>query len=150
MDNRIDEKDLKILRELLTDARLSYREIARRVNLSVATVKARVEKLQRLGVIKGYTVILDPDKLGYDVSAVVEIMISKGRLREVEEQLAKNPHVYAVYDVTGTCDAMILARFRNRGELSKFVKSMLAMDYVERTITHLILRVVKEDPRVYI
>lgn len=150
MNVRIDEKDMKILRELLKDARLSYREIARRVELSVATVKARVEKLERLGVINGYTAILDPEKLGYEVSAIIEIIISKGRLREVEEQLAKDPRVYAVYDVTGTCDAMILARFRNRGELSNFVKSMLAMDYVERTITHLILRVVKEDPKVYI
>lgn len=150
MNECIDNKDLRILREVLSDARLSYREIARRVGLSVATVKARINKLEKRGVIRGYTAILDPSKLGYDVSAIIEIVIAKGKLREVEEEIAKNSNVYAVYDVTGASDAMILVRFKSRGELSRFVKSLLAMDYVERTVTHIILGIVKEEPRVYI
>ena len=146
----LDDKDSKILKELVADARLSYREISRRVKLSVATVKTRVEKLEKEGVIKGYATILNAQKLGYDVVAIIEIIVSKGKLLDVEEELAKNTSVYGVYDVTGSSDAMIMVRFRRREELSKFVKDVLRMEYVERTITHLVLGATKEDPRVYI
>lgn len=98
----------------------------------------------------GYTAILNPQKLGYDVVAIIEIIVSKGKLLDVEEELAKNSNVYAVYDVTGTSDAIIIVRFQRREDLSKFVKSILAMEYVERTITHVALGTMKEDPRVYI
>jgi DNA-binding Lrp family transcriptional regulator len=138
------------LREVVSDARLSYREVARRVKLSVATVKTRIEKLEKEGVIEGYTAILNPSKIGYEVVAIIEIVVSKGKLLDVEEELAKNPNVYAVYDVIGTSDALVLARFRHREELSKFVKSILAMEYVDRTITHTALGIVKEDLRVYV
>ena len=146
----MDEKGLGILRELVMDARHSYREISRRVKLSVATVKSRVESLEKEGVINGYTAIVNPQKLGYEVTALIEVVVSKGKLLDVEEKLAENPNVYAVYDATGASDAILLVRFRRREELSKFVKSILAMENVERTITHFVLGTVKEDPRVYV
>ncbi len=52
--------------------------------------------------------------------------------------------------MTGDTDAIVIARFKTRGELSKFVKSLLSMEYVERTITHVVLSIVKEDFRVLI
>jgi DNA-binding Lrp family transcriptional regulator len=149
-DVRLVDKDIRILRELTADARLSYREIARRLRLSVATVKARIESLEKAGVIEGYTAILNPLKLGYDVTAIIEIVVSKGKLVDVEKELAKNPNVYAVYDVTGTSDAFVLVRFKRREELSRFVKSILAMEYVDRTVTHVVLTTVKEDLKVYV
>ncbi len=146
----LEEKDVKILRELIADARLSYREIARRTGLSVVTVAARIRELEKQGVIQGYTAILNPQKLGYDVVAIIELVISKGKLLDVQREIAKNPNIYGVYDVTGTSDAIVIGRFRNREELSRFVKSLLSTEYVERTITHVALGTAKEDPRVYI
>lgn len=143
----MDEIDVKILRELVNDARLSYNEIARRLGIAVATVAARITNLERQGVIKSYSAIVDGEKLGYDVVAVIEVTVSQGKITEVEEEVAKNPNVYAVYDVTGPSDIIIITRFRNRRELSKFVKSILALKFVERTITHVVLATIKEDPR---
>ena len=148
--DRMDDKDFRILREVVADSRLSYREIARRVKLSVGTVKTRIESLEREGVIGGYTAILNPVKLGYEVAAIIEVVVSKGKLLDVERELSESPNVYAVYDVTGASDAWVLTRFKRREELSKFVKSTLAMEYVERTITHVVLTTVKEDLRVYV
>lgn len=146
----LEEKDVKILRELIADARLSFREIARRTKLSVVTVAARIRELEKQGVIQGYTAILNPQKLGYDLVAIIELVISRGKLLDVQREIAKNPNVYGVYDVTGTSDAIVIARFKNREELSKFVKSLLSTEYVERTITHVALGTAKEDPRVYV
>ena len=144
---KLDEIDNKILREYLRDARLSYREVARRVRIAVGTVMARTKRLEAEGVIKSYTAILDHEKLGYDLTAVTEITVSKGKLVEMEREIAKMPVACAVYDVTGLTDALIIAKFRSREDLSDFTKALLAMPFVERTNTHIVLTTVKEDFR---
>ena len=143
----LDEIDNKILREYLRDARLSYREVARRVRIAVGTVMARTKSLEAEGVIKSYTAVLDHEKLGYGLTAVTEITVSKGKLVEMEKEIAKMPVACAVYDVTGLTDALIIAKFRSREELSDFTKVLLAMPFVERTNTHVVLTTVKEDFR---
>jgi DNA-binding Lrp family transcriptional regulator len=143
----IDDKDMKILKHLLADSRLSYRNIATALGISVGTVASRIKELELNGVIKRYTTIVDDEKLGYQLSAVIEVTVSKGKLLEMEKEIAKIPNVCAVYDITGLTDAMIVAKFKSREELSNFAKSLLAMPYVERTNTHLVLTTVKEDFR---
>ncbi|HDI52602.1 MAG TPA: Lrp/AsnC family transcriptional regulator [Candidatus Bathyarchaeota archaeon] len=143
----LDEVDRKLLRELLIDSKRSYRELARSIGVSTATVINRVQRLESSGVIRGYTVIIDHERLGFELTVITEITVSKGRLIEVEEEVSKLPNVCAVYDVTGLTDAMVVAKFRSRRELSKFTKGLLAMPYVERTNTHVVLTTVKEDFR---
>ena len=143
----LDEIDRRLLRELLIDSKRSYRELARSIGVSTATVINRVQRLESSGVIKGYTVIIDHERLGFELTVVTEITVSKGRLIEGEEAVSKLPNVCAVYDVTGLTDAMVVAKFRSRRDLSKFTKGLLAMPYVERTNTHVVLTTVKEDFR---
>jgi len=65
---------------------------------------------------------------------------------EVEKIIAQNPNVFAVYDITGTYDALILARFKTRAKLSEMIKDEIhASPYVERTNTHIVLNVIKEN-----
>ncbi|MEM3066194.1 MAG: Lrp/AsnC family transcriptional regulator [Nitrososphaerota archaeon] len=132
---------------MVKDGRASYRSIAKKLGISVATVASRVTALEKEGVIKGYTTLVDYEKLGYEITAIIELTISKGKLIEVQRQVAERPNVSGVYDVTGETDSIIVARFKSRGELNKFVKWLLSIPYVERTLTHLVLGIVKEDPR---
>jgi len=143
----LDEIDYRILDELLKDSRQSFREIARNVGVATGTVLTRIRNMEKLGIIKGYTVSLDHEKLGYELTVVVEITVSKGKLLEVDREIAKKPNVCAVYDVTGLTDAIVVAKFKTREELSKFTKSLLSLSYVERTNTHLVLTTIKEDFR---
>ena len=78
---------------------------------------------------------------------VTEIIVSKGKLLETDAEIAKIPNVCAVYDITGQTDAMVVAKFKSRNDLSEFTKKLLAMPYVERTNTHVVLTTVKEDFR---
>jgi DNA-binding Lrp family transcriptional regulator len=103
--------------------------------------------LERAGIIKGYSAILDHEKLGYQLTVLAEITVSKGKLLEMEEAISRIPNTCAVYDVTGLTDAVVLAKFRSREELSKFTKSLLSMPFVDRTNTHMVLTTVKEDMR---
>lgn len=144
----MDETDVKILKALTVDARLSSRQIARQCDISIGTVLSRIKKMENEGIIKAYSALLDHEKLGYELTVVSEITVSKGRLLEMESEIARFPNVCSVYDVTGELDAIIVAKFRNREELSKFTKRLLALPYVERTNTHVVLTTIKEDFRI--
>jgi DNA-binding Lrp family transcriptional regulator len=143
----LNETDIKILQGLLEDARYSSRQIAKKVGVSVGTVLARTKKMEREGIIKSYSAVLDHEKLGYELTVVTEITVSKGRLVETEKEIAKIPNVCSVYDVTGLTDAVIIAKFKGREELGQFTKRLLALPYIERTNTHVVLSTVKEDFR---
>jgi len=145
---RLDETDVKILKALTLDARLSSRQIAKQCGVSIGTVLSRIKKMEKKGIIKGYSALLDHEKLGYELTVVSEITVSKGRLLEMENEIARLPNVCCVYDVTGLIDAIIVAKFKDREELGKFTKRLLAMPYVERTNTHVVLTTIKEDFRI--
>lgn len=144
---RIDDLDERILGELVADSRSSAREIGARLDVSPSTVTARMERLRGSGVLRGYTADVDYARLGYDLTVVTEILVSKGRLLELENEIAKLPGVCAVYDVTGETDAIVISKCRNREELSRFTKGLLGMHFVERTNSHVVLTTVKEDFR---
>jgi DNA-binding Lrp family transcriptional regulator len=143
----LDETDVKILEALTLDARLSSRQVARQCGVSIGTALSRMKKLEKEGVIKAYSALLDHEKLGYELTIVSEITVSKGRLLEMENEIARLPNVCCVYDLTGMIDAVIIAKFRSRQDLSKFTKRLLALPYVERTNTHVVLTTIKEDFR---
>ena len=143
----VDETDAKILTALVQDARLSSRQISKKTGFSIGTVLARMKKMEREGLIKGYTTFVDHEKLGYQLTALIEITVSKGRLLEIENEIARMPNVCSVYDVTGLTDAFVVAKFKNREALSAFAKHLLSLPYVERTNTHIVLTTIKEDFR---
>ncbi len=102
--------------------------------------------MEGLGVIRGYTVLLDPDKSGWGLSVVIGLRIQKGRLMEIQKKIAKDHRVYGVYDGTGDYDSMVLARARDRGDLDDLSKSVMSIEGIERSVTHLVLNTVKEMP----
>jgi Lrp/AsnC family transcriptional regulator for asnA, asnC and gidA len=144
----LDTLDRGILEELNVDARRSHRDIAERLKVSPTTVGMRIDRMERDGIIRGYVPLLDDEGLGWELSATIGIRISKGKLREVEERLGKDPRAYAIYDVTGDFDALLIGRFRDRRDLDRFVKHALQDPNVERTNTQVVLNRVKEDRRV--
>ncbi|NVM44773.1 MAG: Lrp/AsnC family transcriptional regulator [Candidatus Lokiarchaeota archaeon] len=140
----VEDVDLNILGVLSKNSRENYNQIALKLEKSPVTIKKHVEELEKEGVIKGYGIDIDFEKLGYDIIATIEITVSKGKMIEVETDIAENPNVFGVYDITGDYDALVFARFKTRKELSEMVKKLHASPNVERTNTHLILNVIKE------
>ncbi|MDP6047830.1 MAG: Lrp/AsnC family transcriptional regulator [Candidatus Bathyarchaeota archaeon] len=143
----LDEIDTKLLKELLVDSKRSFRELAKAIGVSPATVINHVQRLESGGIIQDYSVRLDHERLGYELTVIIEIIVSKGKLLETDEEISKIPNVCAVYDITGETDAMVIAKFRTRSALSEFTKKLLTMPYVERTNTHVVLTTVLEDFR---
>ncbi len=147
---KLDDLDIDILRSLNENARKSFRDIAKELQISLTTVSNRVRIMEKNGVIQGYIPMLDPEKLGYDIMVVIGIKVIHGRIVETERDLAKEPGVFAVFDSTGEWDAIMLARFQNRGQLNEFVKKVLDHENVDRTYTQVVLNVTKYENRVLV
>ena len=141
----IDEMDEKILKEYLKDSRRSFREIARKIKVSPGTVVSRINDMEEKGIITKYTAQLDYEKLGYELTVITEITISKGMTEEVGREISGIRGTCAIYNVTGDSDLMVIAKFKSREDLSNFTKRALKIENVERTKTHLALITMKED-----
>ena len=146
--SRMDELDEKILGILNEDARKSFREIARKLNVSLTTVSNRIKRLEDDKVIERYIPLLNQEKMGYDLTAVINVKISHGKLLEVQERISKDTHVSGVYDITGEWDSLIIAHFKDRRDLNGFIKGVLSIDNVEKTNTQIVLNIVKNEKRV--
>lgn len=140
-----DDQDLLLLRELSADGRLSHRELARRTGVSLATVNRRVRQMERDGTIRGYTVRLDPEAVGWTLTAIVGLRIEKGHLRAVQEQVAADDRVVGVYDFTGEWDGFVIARLRDRRDLDDLAKTTLSLPHILRTNTMVVLDTVAEQ-----
>ncbi len=142
---KIDEVDISILRELRANARQSFKELAEKLDISEGTAYNRVKKLREEGVLKGFIADIDFSKIGYDLTAIIGLIVEGGKLPAVESKLADEPNISAVYDVTGEYDALVVAKFRDRDSLNALVKKILSMPDVKRTYTMVVLNVVKES-----
>ena len=140
-----DELDLEILDLLSQDGRKSFRSLAEELGKSPATIKKHIEEMEEKGIIKNYGIQVDYDKLGFQIIAIIELTISKGKMLEVEKEIASIPNIFGVYDVTGTYDAMVLARFKDRNELSEIIKTINSIEFVINTNTQLVLNIIKDS-----
>jgi DNA-binding Lrp family transcriptional regulator len=140
-----DDVDRKVLTEYLIDSKRSYRLIAQQVGVAPGTVITRMKKLEENGIVKKYTIQLDSEKLGYDLTAIIECTISKGMMMEAGQKITRIKNTRAVYNITGDSDVLIIGKFKNRADLSNFTKKILRLPNVERTKTHLALNILKEN-----
>ncbi len=144
MVDNLDELDIEILKILSKDSTISNSNIANQLDKHPTTIANHVTELKKNGIIKEFSITIDYEKLGFDIIAIIELTISKGKMLEVERDIAKISNVFAVYDITGQYDALVLTRCKNRKALSVLVKKINSYNNVIRTNTHIILNVIKE------
>ncbi|ADI31765.1 Lrp/AsnC family transcriptional regulator [Staphylothermus hellenicus] len=140
----LDDIDLKILDELRKYSRKSFREIASKLNKPVSTIYDRIKRLEKHGIIHGYTIDIDYRKLGYQIRALILVNAEGKNLIKVEQDIASNPNIQAVYDITGEYDIALIASFKTIEELDAFIKKLLGKPGVKHTLTSIVFRTVKE------
>ena len=141
----LDKTDRAILQALLEDSRASQRELSRIVGVAQGTITNRLKKLESQNIIQGYSVILDPESVGWSMTIMAGLRIAKGKMIDVQQKIAADPRVFSVYDVTGDWDSMVLARVRDRADLDNLTKTVFTLEGVTRSFTHVVLNTVKED-----
>jgi len=145
---KVNNLDLEILKALSKNSRLSTREISRVVKKSPSLVHLRIKRLEKCGFIKNYTTLIDYTKLGYTIHALTLLQVEGAHIGEVEDFLSREPNVKAVYDITGVYDIAFISVFKSVSDLDSFIKRILKNPYIKRSVTSIILRVVKDTPHI--
>jgi len=140
----MDDKDERILEVLKENSKLSTQQISKRVSIPITTVHNRMKKLKEEGVIKKYTVVLDPKKIGKPISSYILIRVDYRNTKQSQHDMAKKLKsrdiVEEVAIVTGGTDMILKVRVRDMDELNDFVIKYLRMlDGIERTETLVIM-----------
>jgi Lrp/AsnC family leucine-responsive transcriptional regulator len=146
----MDEKDREILRLLMDDARLPQAEIGRRVGLSAATVNDRIRRLEREGILKGWTVVVDDRKAGADITAFIDVFIERPVHEAAFVDLMRSlPEVQECHFVAGDFTCLVKAKVRDRQALRELVLDKInELEGVRQTRTWIVLATPKEDARV--
>jgi DNA-binding Lrp family transcriptional regulator len=114
-------------------------ELARKLEVARGTVQARLEKLQRRGVVRGFSPEIDLKAIGYDVLAFVNLEIAQGRLADVVEHLASIPEVLEVHATTGPGDLHARVVARTNEHLQHVIGAILKVQGINRTTTQIAL-----------
>ncbi|MGB9959543.1 MAG: AsnC family transcriptional regulator [Candidatus Bathyarchaeales archaeon] len=120
-----DKVDLAILKFLQEDASIPFTEIARWLKISESTVRKRVEKLRREGIIKRFTVLVEPSKIGLNTVAIVGVDVDPQKLLEVAQKLCEIPETR--YVATSTGDHMIMTEIwtKDGRELTRIISEKI-------------------------
>ncbi len=144
MRTGLDEVDRKILRILQKNSRTPLREISKEVGLAESTVYERIKKLKERGIIQRFTVMLDPEALGFHIMAFILIKAQAGMYTNVASELARYPQIVEIYETTGDYDMLIKIRTSGSDELNEFLDRIGNVDGVVATHTMVVLKVHKE------
>lgn len=136
----MDELDRKIIGCLLRDGRATYAEIGARAGLSAPAVKRRVDRLVASGAIRGFTAVIDPVALGWEVEAYVEIYC-KGTVgpEELRRSFSGIPEVNSACTVSGSADALVHVLARNVRQLERAIERMREEPNVDHTESVIVL-----------
>jgi len=148
---RLDEKDLQILELLQRNCRSTARKIAEEVGSPITTVYAKIKRMERMGLIKGYKAVIDAEKLGIGTTAFILVSFTPGKWgktatqRDVARKIASFPEVQEVHIITGDWDILLKVKVRDVNELGRLVVDRLRMvEGVEKSLTCVVLATVKE------
>lgn len=135
----IDALDARLIRALAETPRAGVMELARQLGVARGTVQARLEKLQRRGIVTGFSPDVDLRAMGYGVLAFVTLEIAQGRLTDVVEHLAGIPEVLEVHATTGPGDLHARVVARTNEHLQHVIGMMLEVEGIMRTTTQIAL-----------
>ncbi|NQW00897.1 MAG: Lrp/AsnC ligand binding domain-containing protein [Rhodospirillales bacterium] len=150
----LDAVDLRILRELQINGRISNLELAKRVNLSATPCLARVKRMERQGVISGYAAFVAPDALDAAMLVFVEIVLDRTTEDVFElfrEAVIAVPQIQECHMVSGGFDYLIKARVKDMADYRTFLgKSLVELPNVRETHTYVVMEEVKSTTAIAI
>lgn len=144
MNYILDDRDLQIINMLEKNARIAFTAIAKALSVSESTVRKRVGELEKEGIIKGYCVVLDPKKLGFNTVALVGLDTAPDKFLEVAKNIAEFDEIKSLSTSTG--DHMIMAEIwiKDNSTLTDFIENKISkMDGVTRVCPAIISHTLK-------
>lgn len=148
MKGQIDELDIDILRLLQNDARRSYKEIGKELGVSIGTVHNRITKLRESGILNGFSININNEKLGYKLCFIILIHIDGKHTPEVLEKVRKREEVLSCFHITGEQSAALICRFKELEDVQKFIRDLNQEEYIIRTVSNMVLKEYKSSSNI--
>lgn len=140
---KYDEKDVEILRFLCINAKLSSRKLAQKLGMHPNSVIERIKKMEKAGIIRKYTTLLNVKMLGYKIKALIQLEI-KGNTDVVMKKIVKLPFIQNAYRTTGEYDGIVKVICRDMDDLGRIVNEMNGVEGVQKVNTKIVLAEFKE------
>ena len=137
--------DGQLVNALLHNGRASLRSLAEELDVSVTTVSNHLADLEEAGVIEGFTPIVDYDKLGYDVTAILQLKVRGEALPAVTDSLRAEKQMVSVYEVTGDYDVIAVGKFKDTDDMNGQIKAVLSNADINESNTSVVLNIVTEN-----
>jgi len=136
----IDDTDRSIVALLRENARRSFKDIGSHVHLSAPAVKRRVDRLERRGVVRGYTAVVDPPAFGWHAEAFVDLFC-EGHMpgAAIKRAAEREPGVVSAHTVAGEASAILHVMAEDTKDLELALERIRAVDGVTRTVTEVVL-----------
>jgi Lrp/AsnC family leucine-responsive transcriptional regulator len=134
--NLLDPINLRLLKELQADGRLTVAELGRRISMSAPAVAERVQRLERAGVIAGYSAEIDPRAVGFPITAVVRIRPAPGQLAKIPAIARETPEVAECNRITGEDCYLLRLHLRSIDELEELLDRFTPYGQTTTSIVH--------------
>ncbi len=144
-NKNIDERDRKILEELCRNSRISYSELAKKLGISDVAIIKRIRKLEETGVIKKYTIVVDPSKLGYKSISFTGINVDPQKLFNVIEELKGMDEIKYLALTSGDHHLIAVIWCSDQDELREIHRRISMIDGVERIYPSILINKLKGD-----
>jgi len=136
--------DVKLVNELLGDGRASLRSLADDLDVSVTTVSNHLQTLEDEDVVNGYTPVVDYERLGYDVTAILQLKVDGNALPDITDTLRGHKQMVSVYEVTGDYDVVAVGKFRDTDDMNDLIKELLSDADINESNTSVVLNAAAE------
>ncbi len=138
----MDQFDKNIIGALQKNGKVSMAELGRSIGLSTSATSERVKKMEQEGIIKGYTVLIDGEKVGMDITAFITVPVGNMAIEAMAKMIGEIPQVQECHKVTGNTCFMVKVKTRNTKELEQLIDQINHV--APNTYTYLALSTVKE------
>jgi len=144
----LNEKDKKILKELIINGRISYADLGRKVHMTRQSVYSRIKSLQHRGIISGFTVNVDKKKLGLNIIAYIlmDAELKAFKSKEIES-LIQLPQITEIHHIFGRHNIILEVRAKDMNELSDLIKKIHEFPYIRKTETLIVHTTRKYKPQ---
>ncbi|MFA5050309.1 MAG: Lrp/AsnC family transcriptional regulator [Candidatus Micrarchaeia archaeon] len=147
MGVKYDKLDLMLISELRNDCKQSVRALSKKLGSHPNTILLRIKNLEKEGIVLKYAAVINFNKIGYDLHSLIWVKVDKKTRSEwdILTELSKFSELVAGYAITGTYDALVVARTKDRTELTALLKKINTKNYIIETKTELVLETFKHD-----
>jgi len=138
---KIDDIDLKILAELQKDANISVPKLSKKINVNASVTYSRIKRLTKRQLIKRFTIEVNDDVLGYNVSAVIGLNIDSKFREEILDEMLRMEGVRDIYEVTGRFDLLVRVKAKSLDDMHATVSAKIGkLNGVNHTETFIEMR----------